>query len=418
MTAEAKKYLDLILDNPKQIGHWLGFDDLTVLNNEWIKSMITAKEDKTILAHRGSYKTTCLTLAMTLLIILRPNNNIIFLRKTDDDVKEILRQVVKQLESDVMQHIVKKIYDIDLRLTEATAFNVSTNLQHDKRGHSQIQGLGIKASITGKHADIVITDDIVNKKDRGSKAERDITKLVYMELQNIKNRGGRILNTGTPWHKDDAIGIMPNVQRYDCYDTGLIDRAELEDIRSKMTPSLFAANYELKHIADSQALFTAPTFTDDENAIFDGVAHIDAAYSDDGNATAFTILKQRGDKLIMFGKRWEKHVDDCLSEIYAYLDHYRAGNIHVETNADKGYLSNAIRKDGRFTAPYAESTNKFIKISTFLRKYWGDIEWLESTDPDYMSEILDYTEQAEHDDCPDSAASIIRQIKGKGGWVL
>ena len=56
---------------------------------------------------------------------------------------------------------------------------------------------------------------------RLSQAERERTKLAYMELQNIKNRGGRFINTGTPWHKDDAFSIMPKPKRFDCYSTGI-----------------------------------------------------------------------------------------------------------------------------------------------------------------------------------------------------
>ena len=60
--------------------------------------------------------------------------------------------------------------------------------------------------------------------------------------------------------------------------------------------------------------------------------------------------------------------------------------------------------------------NKFIKISSFLKKYWKDIIFIEDTDPEYISEILDYTENAEHDDSPDSLASAIRQLKDKK-WI-
>jgi len=54
--------------------------------------------------------------------------------------------------------------------------------------------------------------------------------------------------------------------------------------------------------------------------------------------------------------------------------------------------------------------NKYLKISTYLRKHWKNIIFLEDTDPEYINEILDYTEDAEHDDSPDSAASIIRKL--------
>lgn len=41
-----------------------------------------------------------------------------------------------------------------------------------------------------------------------------------------------------------------------------------------MTDSLFAANYELKHIADKDAMFKEPKFTDEEMLLYDGVCHI------------------------------------------------------------------------------------------------------------------------------------------------
>jgi hypothetical protein len=417
MKEEQKKYLDLIVDEPYKIGHWLGFKDLTELHNEWIKLMMFSEEDKTLLAHRGSYKTTCLTLAIALLMIIKPNMTIIFLRKTDSDIKEVIKQVAKILNSNLLKHIVQKLYGIDLVLIEHSAFNITTNLVATNKGSSQLTGLGIKTSITGKHADLVITDDIVNLKDRISKPERDLTKASYMELQNIKNRSGRILNTGTTWHKEACIAIMPNKTIYDCYNTGLIERDKLEEIRQSMTPSLFAANYELKHIADADALFTNPNFTSDSELLFNGICHIDASYGG-SDGTAFTIIKQKDDGFIVFGKRWNKHVDDCLSEIYKLKEMYLGGSISCERNGDKGYLAKKLREDGNIVDDYDERMNKYIKIATYLRNNWNKILFLEDTDPDYINEILDYTEDAEHDDSPDSLASILRKLTGKRKWLV
>lgn len=417
MNSEAKEYLDQIINEPYKIGQWLGFEDLTELHNEWLKLMMFAEEDETLLAHRGSYKTTCLSIAIALLMLIFPNLIIIFIRKTDDDVKEVVQQVAKILKSDVVQYFAVKIYGIRLELLEESAYKITTNLMTSTKGASQLLGLGIKTSMTGKHADLVITDDIVNLKDRISKPERDLIKTAYMELQNIKNRGGRILNTGTPWHKEDAITGMPNKHIYDCYSTGLISRDKLEQLRQSMTSSLFAANYELKHIADADALFGNPSFTNDVARIYNGIAHIDAAYGGE-DSTAFTIMKERDGKLVTFGKKWEKHVDDCMDEIILLCDYYRAGTIYCEENADKGYLKKEIRNRGRIAGGYYEKMNKFIKISTYLKKHWNDIEFLEDSDPEYISQILDYTENAEHDDSPDSCASLVREIRGKGKWLV
>lgn len=411
MNSRKKQALDLLYYEPYKVGHWVGFKDLTELHNEWLRSFLYAKKDQTLLAHRGSYKTTDLSLFFALHIVVGPNENVLFFRKTDDDVTEVINQSKKILSSSVVRQLVSDIYGTDLILLKETNSEIHTNLCTSNKGVSQVLGLGIKTSITGKHADIVVTDDIVNLRDRMSRAEREQTKTQYMELQNVVNRGGRFINTGTPWHKEDAISLMPNVKKYDCYSTGLISREKIEKLRQDMTDSLFSANYELKHIADKDAMFKNPKFTDDWKQIFGGMAHIDAAY-DGEDGTAFTIFKQRKDGTIIgFGKRWDKHVDDCLSEIQMHHKRLRAGSISCEKNADKGYLAKELRSMGFIVNSYSESMNKFVKISTYLRKNWSRIIWINDTDPDYINEILDYSEFAEHDDSPDSAASLIRKME-------
>lgn len=412
-----KKLVSLLRNEPYKIGQLCGFKDLTELHNEWLKMMIYGDEEFTLLAHRGSYKTTCLSICFAFIIVLFPYKTIIFVRKTDDDVIEVIKQVSNLLKTSIFQTIALRLYGCEIKFTQDTSFKLDTSLNTSTKGMVQLLGIGSSGSLTGKHADIVVTDDIVNLKDRISRAERERVKNVYMELQNVKNRGGRIFNTGTPWHKDDCISeLMPNKITYDCYSTGLIDREKLEQIRQSMTPSLFSANYELKHIADADALFTNPKFTNDETLIYDGVSHIDASYGGE-DGTAYTICKYANGKFYMLGKRWNKHVDDCLSEIYALQDKYKVGSISCERNADKGYLAKELRNNGQYVEDYSENMNKFIKISTYLRKYWNDIIWLEETDMDYINEILDYTENAQHDDAPDSASCMIRKFKGKREWL-
>ena len=62
---------------------------------------------------------------------------------------------------------------------------------------------------------------------------------------------------------------------------------------------------------------------------------------------------------------------------------------------------------------YHEKENKYQKISEYLRKWWSNIVWLEGTDTEYLNQIMDYTEEAEHDDAPDSAACVCRLFDRK-----
>ena len=93
------------------------------------------------------------------------------------------------------------------------------------------------------------------------------------------------------------------------------------------------------------------------------------------------------------------------------MERFRLGSVSCEDNADKGYLKKEFGAAGLYTKGYHESMNKFVKISTYLKKAWNSILWLDETDPEYISEILDYTENAAHDDSPDSAASLIRSME-------
>ena len=405
--------VDFLLSRPVDYAKMLGFTKLGALHNNWIVDMVRGQDDKTLQASRGTYKTTSVSVALALICILLPNKRTMFMRKTDNDIKEVIKQVQKILTDPHTQYIVNCIYGVDLSLTVQSATEISTNLSIDNKGTSQLIGLGMGSSITGKHFDRIFTDDIVNVQDRISKAERDRTKTIYQELQNIRNRGGRIFNTGTPWHKEDCFTIMPDAERFDCYHPEIqkiISREQLEEIRQSMSPSLFAANYELRHIASENALFeTAPIFFNNAEFLRDGIAHIDAAYGGE-DYTAFTCGKRDGDILYLYGKMWHTHIDTVLDRIISDCERLQCAPVYCEDNADKGFLLKEIRqrKEGFPVRSYHERENKYQKISEYLRKWWGNIRWLEGTDPEYLAQIMDYTEDAEHDDAPDSAACICR----------
>ena len=378
------KLIEKLLKKPVIVSKYFdGFNKLGELHNEWLTNFLYGEPVYTLLAHRESYKTTTVALALALITLLYPNKATLFTRKTDGDVKEVKLSVEKLLTSDIFSRFSEIIHGVPL---------------------------GIKTSITGKHFENIFTDDIVNKTDRISKPERELTKYNYLELLNLLNRGGRLVNTGTPWHKEDCISeLMDNKHIYDCYSTGLMTKEQIEYKKSKFTPSLFSANYELKHIPDDKALFKEAKFIDDDNLLMDCIGHIDAGYGGE-DATAFTLMKRLNDgRLIALGKRWDRHVDLCLVQIQELVKKYRCGLVYCEDNGDKGYLGQKMRRDYDLKGKtYHESMNKFDKISVHLYPAWKDIYFLKSTDEDYINEIIDYNEFSTHDDCVDSCACISR----------
>ena len=407
----------LIWNHPVRLAHEMGYDKLREgLHDEWIRALAFGTGDYTLQAHRGSYKTTCLKIALWLLVITRPYQTAGFIRKASDDVASVMESLAQMLKSDTSAMVTEIIYGRKARLTTDTSTSISTDLACNVSGEPQVSGYGIGGSLTGKHYDFVFTDDIVTVRDRASRAERERTKRAYMELHNVRNRGGRIVNTGTPWHKDDAFKLMPKPEKWTWRDTGLISPHEAHELKESMSHSLFAANYELRHAPEEGALFEGEpaTFTD-ESLLRDGEMHIDAAYGGE-DGTAVTCIRWHGNACYVHGMLWpETHVDRCIDAICALHKRLMIGVVRMERNADKGYLAEQFRNLGLPVETYQENQNKYIKISTHARGAWRQLHRLDDASDAsaaYWNEVMDYTSTSTHDDAPDSLASAIRAYGG------
>lgn len=409
--------LQSLKEHPVRYAHLMGFDRLNQTHDEWLRRILYGQGDWTLQAFRGSYKTTTVSVALALLLWLKPNIRTAFMRKTDTDIKEVVTQVQRMLEMPETKALSAMVWGHQVNLTRANQTELSTNLTNDPRGSSQLTGMGISGSLTGKHYDLIFTDDIVNLKDRTSRAEREHTKAVYMELQNIRNRGGRIINTGTPWHVDDCFSIMPEAEKWDYHSMpDVFTDEDVENIKPRMTPSLWAANYELRHIPSDDVIFTDPQKGAEITMVMQGECHVDAAYYGE-DYTAFTALNVHDGKIYVYGRMWRKHVQDCYDPICADVERLRLGRMFMETNADKGYSAKDFKERGIRVATYPEKQNKHVKIVTFLKAAWPEIVFCNGTDEGYINMICDYTEDAEHDDAPDSLASLIQRsklLKGRG----
>ena len=203
---------------------------------------------------------------------------------------------------------------------------------------------------------------------------------------------------------------MAEPHKYTWKDTGLISEAEIEQIKAQMSPSLFSANYELKHIASEDVIFTdAQTGADITNVVNASFCHIDASYGGE-DYTAFTIVKKKDGKYYVYGRIWQKAVDEVMDQIIYDRQRLLAGKIYCEDNGDKGYLAKALREKGERVVTYHESMNKYIKIVTHLKGDWSNVVFVQGTDQEYIDQILDYNEFAEHDDSPDSLACMMRLL--------
>ena len=241
---------------------------------------------------------------------------------------------------------------------------------------------------------------------------RDVFELLKSRLDKSYSCFDGTFNPKDPLHwlkefLDSDADVF--YQTYTLDDNPFLDPVFVQELKKEYSGTVLYDRY-IKGLwaASEGALFTTyPQYTKDQKLLYDGVAHIDAAYGG-SDGSALTCARRDGDTIYLFGRLRNAHIDTLMDFYSSETRRLRCSPILMERNADKGFLSKELRRNGDITRLYDETQNKFMKIATYLRKWWKNIVILEGTDKAYVEQIMAYTEQAEHDDAPDSAACVCR----------
>lgn len=253
--------------------------------------------------------------------------------------------------------------------------------------------------------------------DEVAEWSKDVFDLLKSRLEHSYSCFDGTLNPKDPQHwlkefLDSDADIF--CQQYSIDDNPFLYPTFVQELKKEYAGTVLYDRYILgKWVASEGALFTTyPQFTSDASLLYDGIAHIDAAYGGK-DGSALTCARKDGDKLYMFGRLRNKHIDTLMDFYSNETRRLRCSPILMERNADKGFVGKELRRIGDSVKLYDEHMNKYLKIATYLRKWWSNIIFLEGTDKAFIEQILAYTEQAEHDDAPDSAACICRYLDAR-----
>ena len=103
--------------HPAAVGRMCGFRDLTdELHGRWMQHIIFGADDYTLQAHRLSYKSSCLSVALAMWCVLNHGKNAIFMRKTDSDVVESIAQAKKVFANEAFCYMAQILMQQDLSL--------------------------------------------------------------------------------------------------------------------------------------------------------------------------------------------------------------------------------------------------------------------------------------------------------------
>lgn len=428
--------VNMILQYPHLLGHIMGFTKLTTLHSEWIWHLWGQPDGihTALQAHRGSFKTTCETqVGPVWWLLWHPDDRIGLIRETFTVAAETLRVIEKACKKPEIAALFDFIQPerAPFHVVEAPFGKLLLSCKHSITREASIQAHGIDQLPTGTHFDRALMDDVITRQDRLSRAKRERTMDGIRELiANIIDPGKSVMHTGTPWDKRDAwslwtasreegeeeesITLQPPLTAT-CYQTGLLSAKRIAKLKRTTTPSLFAANYELKHVADEDQLFKDAVFEPWDHKVFNVSAQLDAKYDGD-HTMALTVAARRSDgKIQVYGKIWTENVKSKIDDILKVCIQRKVRRLWNETNPDKGYTADLLARPSREDRPpllvkrYQETLNKHNKIVSYLLEYWDELIFDPDCDEAYIAQILDYRQGQEPDDGPDSLASLLRR---------
>jgi hypothetical protein len=423
------KLLRAWLSEPHKFGHLLGYTKLTPRHGDWIKIFLKYNRFDVLQAFRGSYKSTCGVVAMTLLFLCFPDMRLLIVRKTGDLASDILKTIQRHFETNDILRLYMfsrwNITDVKTKIwsSERTQFAFKKTITPQP----SLMAVGVGASITGGHFDYIWTDDISTIDDRYSPAERRWTISYFRELENLIDPLGQTRLSGTPWHEDDVFSIIDEKYFMDRrFPFGTVDLPpdELVEIaarKDRLPYAEWCCNYELRHVQDNDTLGAFLT-TDEWNCQY-CVAFIDPSFSDktDTDSTAVSVVGvSKGGQILFTGMKLPKSISDNQTRLE--ILNFFARFLPIESVIESQLAETSIFFIDAFRASEAsfpiknlwtikrQFRNKHERIAATVYANKPDMRIFSGTQAEYTLEVSRYYKGAPRDDCPDSLAGAIEHL--------
>lgn len=408
-----KEVREYFWQNPYKLGHILGYKKLMLSHNEIIKYCWLGVEDKALLAYRNYRKTTAvLVVGIIWHLLFFPDSLIAIIRKSEAGAISILSEIIRHYEGEKLRYIYDKYFNYKFELRDYNQKKLNLPCKERITKEHSIEVFGKGGNITGAHFDYILIDDIVTLKDRYSKAERESTKEYIKELKNIKTANGKIIATGTPWHPQDAFSdtsLLPVPLKIPL---GAIDDPEINNPKKikelkSLGQSLYACNYELRHVADENSLFPDMKFKMWDNNLT-SCCWLDPAWG--GVCTSgITFIQRQGNDIVVRGWVYQAHITDCKEKLKEKITRCNCIDPMFEANGVDREREKEIREITPLIRGVHASDNKNYRIIFNIKRNYDKIYFSNDCQLEYLEQMRNYIEGEVPNEAPDSLASLLRE---------
>jgi len=242
-----------------------------------IERPLNEQATKILLEPRGVYKSTIGSIAYPLWMLLKnPNMTILINNEELGKAKDFLREIRFHITENEKFKLLFGELSTEKQKSRGRRWNeeridIATRTKWTKS--PSIDTGSTTASVTGKHADLVINDDLVGESNANTREQLLKVDEFVKNLGSVLNQGGVMIFIGTRWHHLDVYNTqLDHIKTLGklAYADVLIESAHMPDgklffpellsdnflksKRVKMLPRFYNCQYENKIVGEEDAL--------------------------------------------------------------------------------------------------------------------------------------------------------------------
>ncbi len=368
-----------------------------------------------LLAPRYHAKTTCISVNYPVWLLTRDSaTRIIIVSKTQSVAESFLKEVKWQLERLGLK---PQLGDEPWGRSEITIRRLRVCKD------ASVVALGVGSQIIGRHADIIIADDIISEEDAQSERQREkISVWFRKQLMPCRAPSGRVIVAGTRWHYADFYSELLRSKEWHHH----VDQAiqsdgsalwselwpleRLEEMKRMIGSIQFNCQFQNDSSGLEGALFKREWlhYYDHESSELKTIWGCDLAISDRPDADYFVCAEVGYDsasKMLYLLRYHQAHLS-FNSQVEYLKNAYRASirkplRIIIEANAYQQALPQTLRLEGLPVLPHQVVRDKITRLTALSVYFENETILVRREHEEFIDEFIQFP-LAEHDDILDA----------------
>lgn len=320
----------------------------------WLCDVLTTDQDIMVIVPRRHMKTTWVKIKLIQNILKNPMVRQAMYSSTSTLVEQELASIKRMLETPMLMNLFPEIIPamgkkgVNWQVNRAAELTMFRNPEEGNPPQEcQIEVYGVGSTVTGKHFDIHMYDDLINEKTTQTMEQLAKTRDWYGYIQGVLEPGGQEIYIGTPYHHEDLTvwiereGIYDRVVKRGYRENGKIvysyfTEKMIAKLRKRYTPYQFSCQMEVEPIPREDQPFPPPQpqYTQLPVAKYNYYIAVDPAatiksYSDE-TAIVVAAVSELGNVYVEEALHFKKPGNEIAEIILKLNERYKPRKVGVE----------------------------------------------------------------------------------------